>query len=113
MSEFGAMRRGDPRMGHGPGGADFYNGHGPVNGAGYPRGGGKDDMGPTTQDMLRAMHEQGSAHGKFLGVFSNADSLCERWLTLFVVTGLGMQGGGAPNLANSLQNTTLGNYLTV
>lgn len=111
MSEFGAMRRSDPRVGRGPGGAEFYNG--PVNGTGYPRGGGKDDMGPPTPDMLRAMQEQGMALGKCLGGFSNLASVCGRWLTLYAVTGLRLQGGGAPNLANSLQNTTLGNYLTV
>jgi hypothetical protein len=59
MSEYGALRRGDPRAGQAPGGAEFYNSAG--NGAGYP-GAARDEMGRPSAEMLRAMNE-GSGHG--------------------------------------------------
>lgn len=117
MSEYGALRRGDPRAGvpHGGAGAEFYNGQGAGNGAGYHAGAAKEEMGRSTAEMLHAMNE-GSAHGESILVWGvpitqiNMVCLCLLSLTLALLTGMGMH---APNLANTLQNTTLGNYLTV
>lgn len=104
MGEFGALRRGDPRaIHHAPGTSDFYNGH-TANGAGFPAV--KDELGRHTVDMMRAMNE-GPPHGMWIVC---ACQFCTRLSLLSIFSGLASQ---APNLANSLANTTLGNYLTV
>jgi hypothetical protein len=93
MGDFDGMRRVDPRAlqnGPGGGGAVFYNG---ANSQPYPGGPGgagvKDEMvrRPPFADMVRPGQEGGAQ-------------------------GLGSMHG-SPNLANSLLNTNLGNYLTV
>ena len=107
MGEYGVMRRGDQRASTGPGVESFYNGQ--SNGAPYNGAGGKDEARESPAEVMRAMHE-GSGHGKHScrarRVFSRHPLLSYRC----IATGFGMQ---APNLANSLDNTTLGNYLTV
>jgi len=111
MGEFGALRRGNRGSQYMPGGGPEgppYRGHAaPGNGAPFPGGGDKDEMGRP----MRSMHD-GMAHGEYAFVqrASTAAPCTSPRLTPPLPAGLSMQ---APNLANSLHNTMLGDYLTV
>ena len=109
MGEYGAVRRED-RGGR-------SRGHAAANGgAPYPGGGDKDEMGRPAGEM-RSMHD-GLAHGKLTSILLQLRAPAAPTLTAHLPAGLGMQQQQqqqqqAPNLASSLPNTQLGNYLTV
>ena len=103
VGEYGAVRRVD----HG----GRSRGHAAANGgATYPDGGDKDEMGRPAGDM-RSMHD-GLAHGKCTSSSLQPRAPAAPTLTAHLPAGIGMQQQ-APNLASSLPNTQLGNYLTV